>query len=76
MVFENGIWSDELWFAVNASGHQSTWKDFENRPGAPGYLPYVPDLHWALGVGFIVLVVRYIINRYFYTYLLMQYIIN
>lgn len=56
------FWSETFWFP---SG--KTWKDLENTPGNPDYLPQHSDMLWSIPIGLLFLGVRYFFENYLMT---------
>ncbi|KAL4222530.1 Ceramide synthase 5 [Mactra antiquata] len=58
------FWRDELWFPIKKGVLMCGWKDLENTPGSNAYYPQTSDLHWSLIIGILLIVFRYVSDKF------------
>lgn len=59
----NIIWDERWWFPRNISGQKYGWKDLKNNPDSGIYVPQIWDIQWAVVLGLVLVLVRYILER-------------
>lgn len=62
-VLYDFIWNEKFWFPPNRT---YGWKDLQNEPGSSIYLPDLKHLNWTIGLGVVLIGVRYLIETFLF----------